>query len=76
MFKLNLSEATVMTSKKSTFNNILVSLFFAFAMILCSYFIADEALSKTVILMLIAVWLIPTFYLNKKAKNKEKDSAQ
>jgi hypothetical protein len=65
-----------MTRKKSTVNNILISLFFAIAMILCSYFIADEALANTVILMLIAVWLIPTFYLNQKAKNKEKDSTQ
>ena len=59
-----------MDFKKVKLANILISLFFALAMIISSYFIADKDLSEKVVLMLIAVWLIPFFYLNKRVKRK------
>lgn len=59
-----------MNFKTAKLANILVSLLFALAMIISSYFFADKELSKTVNFMLIAVWLVPFFYLNKKMKRK------
>jgi hypothetical protein len=59
-----------MNCKKAKLANILVSLFFALAMILSSYFIADKDLSDKVVFILIAVWLVPFFYLNKQTKRK------
>ena len=59
-----------MDYKKAKLANILISLFFALAMIISSYFIADKELSKTVVFMLIAAWLVPFFYLKKQMKRK------
>ncbi len=59
-----------MNSKKVKLASILISIFFALAMIISSYFIADKELSKSVVFILIAVWLVPFFYLQKKMKNK------
>ena len=59
-----------MDSKKAKLLNIIISLFFALAMIISSYFISDKELSKTVVFMLIAAWLIPLLYLNKRMKRK------
>ncbi len=59
-----------MDRKKAKLANILISLFFALVMIISSYFIADKELSEKVVFMLIAVWLVPFFYLNKQTKRK------
>ena len=59
-----------MDYKKAKLANILISLFFALAMIISSYFIADKELSEKVVFILIAVWLVPFFYLNKQMKRK------
>ena len=59
-----------MDCKKVKVANIIISVLFAAAMIISSYFIEDKDLSKTVVIMLIAVWLVPFFYLNKQMKRK------
>jgi hypothetical protein len=52
-----------MNTKNAKLANILISIFFALAMILSSYLIADKDLSQTVVFVLIAAWLVPFFYL-------------
>lgn len=59
-----------MDHKKAKWANIVIALFFAAAMIISSYYIADKELLKTVSFLLIAVWLVPFFYLSKKMKRK------
>lgn len=59
-----------MDCKKTKLAIILVSLFFAAAMIVSSYFIEDKEQSKTVMFILIAVYLVPFFYLSKQMKRK------
>ncbi len=59
-----------MDCKNVKLANILISLFFALAILLTSYLISDKELAKTVVFMLIAAWLVPFFYLNKKMKRK------
>ena len=59
-----------MDYKKAKLANTLISLFFALAMIISSYLIADKELSKTVVFMLIAAWFVPFFYLKKQMKRK------
>jgi hypothetical protein len=66
----NLLEDIFMDYKKAKRANIIVSILFALAMIISSYFIADKEVSKTVVLMLIAAWLVPFFYLTKQMKRK------
>ena len=66
----NLIRGVLMDYKKAKLANIIISIFFALAMIISSYFIADKELSKTVVFMLIAVWLVPFFYLKKQMKRK------
>jgi len=56
--------------KKARLANILISIFFALVMLVSSYFIADKDLSEKVIFMLIAVWLVPFFYLSKQSQRK------
>ena len=51
-----------MDCKKAKSAIILVSLFFALAMIISSYFIEYKEQSKTVVFILIAVYLVPFFY--------------
>jgi len=57
-----------MDNKKAWLANILISVIFALVMLISSYFISDAALSKEVIFILIAVWLVPFFYLSKQRK--------
>jgi D-alanyl-lipoteichoic acid acyltransferase DltB (MBOAT superfamily) len=59
-----------MNYKKARVVNILISIFFALAMLISSYFIADKDLSETVIFILIAIWLVPFLYLSKKIQRK------
>ena len=59
-----------MDCKKAKLANILISLFFAIAMIISSYLIVDKALSEKVVFILIAAWLVPFFYLNKQTNSK------
>ena len=59
-----------MDCKKAKSAIILVSLFFALAMIVSAYFIEDKKLSQTVVFILIAVYLVPFFYLSKQMKRK------
>jgi len=59
-----------MNSDKAKLANILISIFFALAMLVSSYFIEDKDLSSTVVFILIAVWLVPFFYLQKLTKHK------
>jgi len=56
--------------KKARLANILISIFFSLVMLVSSYFIADKALSEKIIIMLIAVWLVPFFYLSKQSQRK------
>lgn len=57
-----------MDCKKAKQINITVSILFALAMLLSSFFITDKDLSQNVVFMLIAVWLVPFFYLSKKSR--------
>lgn len=57
-----------MGCKKAKQISITVSILFALAMLLSSSFIADKDLSQNVVFMLIAVWLVPFFYLSKKSR--------
>ncbi|MEW6997392.1 hypothetical protein AADZ86_06795 [Colwelliaceae bacterium BS250] len=59
-----------MDCKKAKQLNIIISVLFALAMLISSYFIADKGLSQTVVFMLIALWLVPFLYLNKRMKQK------
>jgi len=59
-----------MDYKKSRLANILISIFFALVMLVSSYFIADKDLSENVMFMLIAIWLVPFFYLSKQSQGK------
>jgi len=59
-----------MDYKKARLANLVMSIFFALVMLVSSYFIADKALSEKVIFMLIAVWLVPFFYLSKQSQRK------
>lgn len=57
-----------MDCKKAKQINITASILFALAMLLSSFFIADKDLSQNVVFILIAVWLVPFFYLSKKSR--------
>jgi len=59
-----------MDYKKARLANILISIFFALVMLVSSYFIADKDLSENVMFMLIAIWLVPFFYLSKQSQGK------
>jgi len=59
-----------MDYKKARLANLVMSIFFALVMLVSSYFIADKALSEKVIFIIIAVWLVPFFYLSKQSQRK------
>ncbi|MEZ4726918.1 MAG: permease prefix domain 1-containing protein [Caldilineaceae bacterium] len=62
-----------MTPKRAALYNILVSLFFAAAIILASYLIADtqyEHHAQTVTYLLIALWFVPFTWLSAAEKDK------
>ncbi len=59
-----------MDYKKARLANLVISIFFALVMLVSSYFIADKALSEKVIFIIIAVWLVPFFYLSKQSQRK------
>lgn len=59
-----------MDSKKAKLAMIFVSIFFALAMIISSYFIDDKDHATTVVFLLIAVWFVPFSYLSKQMKRK------
>jgi len=59
-----------MDYKKARLANILISIFFALVMLVSSYFIEDKDLSENVMFMLIAIWLVPFFYLSKQSQGK------
>ncbi|WP_299981527.1 hypothetical protein [uncultured Pseudoteredinibacter sp.] len=59
-----------MDCKKAKQVNIAISILFALAMLLSSFFIADKDVSQNVVFVLIAVWLVPFFYLSKRQRSK------
>jgi hypothetical protein len=59
-----------MNCKKAKQMNLMVSIIFALAMLLTSYFIADKDLSQNIVFILISIWLVPFFYFSHKSKNK------
>lgn len=59
-----------MTPKRATYVNYLISIVFAAAMIGSSLIIDDKDVSQAVVFILIAIWLVPFFYLAKAQKRK------
>ena len=57
------------STKGTTRNIVLVSVVFAAAMLIASVTIVDKSTSQTVILLLVALWLIPFLYL-ARARNQ------
>jgi hypothetical protein len=58
-----------MSSKKATCANYLISIIFAAAMIGSAILIDDTNTERTVRFILIAIWLVPFFYLTKRQKS-------
>jgi hypothetical protein len=58
-----------MTSKRVMYTNIIISIVFAAAMIGSAILIDDTDTERTVRFILIAVWLVPFFYLTKRQKS-------
>ena len=57
------------STKGTTRNIVLVSVVFAAAMLIASVTIVDKSTSQTVILLLVALWLVPFLYL-ARARNQ------
>ncbi|GAA5144095.1 hypothetical protein [Thalassotalea piscium] len=57
-----------MDCNKAKQANIVISIVFALAMLLTSYFIADKDLSQNIVFILIIAWFVPFFYLSNKSK--------
>ncbi|MCB0089947.1 MAG: hypothetical protein KDE54_18705 [Caldilineaceae bacterium] len=55
-----------MTSKRAMYTNIIISIVFAAAMIGSAILIDNTDTARTVRFILIAVWLVPFFYLAKR----------
>lgn len=53
-----------MTSKQANYTNILISVLFAAMMIVAPIVIDNRENSQIVVFVLIAIWLVPFFYLN------------
>lgn len=62
-----------MTPKKAAVLNIIISLAFATAIILVSYFSNDAADNKIIIYLLIVLWFIPFTWLSRNEKNNPCD---
>lgn len=65
-----------MDSKKARRLNIIIAVFFALAMLVTSYVIADRSLSQNVNFLLIAVWLVPFFFFSKRAQSCKSEQEQ
>jgi len=59
----------IVTSKRATYTNVIISIVFAAAMIGTAILIDDTDTEQAVRFILIAVWLIPFFYLTKRQKS-------
>lgn len=59
-----------MTPKKASFLIVAVSLFFAAAILLSGYLLADSDQAETVMFMLIALWFVPFIYLSSKTSGR------
>ncbi|MEM7031818.1 MAG: hypothetical protein AAF629_19850 [Chloroflexota bacterium] len=58
-----------MTSKKATYANIIIAIVFAAAMIGSAIIIDDTDTERNVRFILIAIWLVPFFYLTKRQRS-------